>query len=169
MEEKIAKNKHDALLVLENHKTGKVEYIWGRNIVTTAGDVWYAQKSCGQTPTNNFTDLYLATAGPATPGVSDNYGSFTGVTGEKTVGSGYPMVPDSDTDNTGLGTTIVSWRFSYATTDGPYLTPIGWSFISIPSASGTVAILNSYKWSSTWVKDASTSAKVFANHQLLGI
>lgn len=162
------RHEHDALLMLENHVTGKKRYIWGRNIVTTAGDVYYAQNACGQSPTNTFANLFLATAGPSTPGKADNYGSFTFATGsEKAKTSGYPKVPDDDTDNTGLGAAVVSWKFEYATSDGPF-TSITHSFIAKSGASGTDPILNSYKWGTAWSKDTSTSGKVFANHTMLG-
>ena len=162
------KHEHDALLVLTNEKTGKQRRFWGRNIVTTAGNTWYAEVACGQTPTNAFANLYLATAGPSTPGISDNYGSFTVVSGSsKAKTATYPQCPDADTDNTGDGATIVSWKFEYTTGDGPFTT-ITHSFIAKSGASGTDPILNSYKWGAAWSKDASTSAKVFANHTMLG-
>jgi hypothetical protein len=158
----------DALLVLTNHKTGKVRKIWGRNIVTNAGDTYYAQKACGEAATNTFANLYLATAGPATPLKTDTYGSFTVHAGsEKAKSSGYPKTADADTDNTGAGVDIVSWKFEYTTGDGPF-TAVTHSFIAKASASGTDPILNSYKWGSIWAKDASTSVKVFANHEVLG-
>lgn len=161
-------HEHDALVVLTNEKTGKTRHIWGRNIVTTAGNVYYAQKATGATPTNAFSYLYLSTAGPSTPAVTDTYASFnSGQTAGKAVDGTYPMVPDTDSDNIGLGTTVASWRHSYTTGDGPY-TSIQWSFISKVSASGTDPILNSYKWGSAWSKDSSTSAKVFTNHTFLG-
>ena len=160
---------HDALLVLTNHKTGEVRKIWGRNIVTNAGDVFYAQSACGETPTNAFANLYLATAGPATPAKADTYASFTVVAGSsKAKTATYPKTADDDADNTGAGTDIATWKFEYATGDGPF-TSITHSFISIASASGTDPILNSYKWATAWSKDASTSAKVFANHEMLGV
>lgn len=157
----------DALLVLTNEKTGEQEFVWGRNIVTDAGDTWYAQKACGESPTNTFANLYLAVGGPATPGKSDNYGSFTTPQGEKAVTATYPKTNDGDSDNTGAGVDVVSWKFEYSTSDGPF-TDITHSFISKASASGTDPILNSYKWASSWSKDSSTSAKVFCNHTMNG-
>lgn len=162
------RHQHDALLVLENKRTGKKRFIWGRNIVTTAGNVYYAQKACGESPTNTFANLYLATAGPATPAVDDDYSDFTVVAGSsKAKSSGYPKTNDGDTDNTGAGTTVVTWLFEYATGDGPFTT-ITHSFIAKSGASGTDPLLNSYKWASSWSKDASTSAKIFSNHTMLG-
>jgi hypothetical protein len=161
------KHEHDALAVLTNEVTGRKRYIWGRNIVTDAGDVYYAQKACGESATNTFANLYLATGGPSTPGKTDNYGSFTGVTGEKAKSSGYPKTNDDDSDNTGKTTDTVSWKFEYITSDGPY-TSITHSFIAKASATGTDPILNSYKWGASWSKDTSTSCKVFANHTMNG-
>lgn len=158
----------DALLILENHLTGKIRKIWGRNIITNEGDKWYAQKACGESPANNFANMYLATAGPATPAKTDNYGSFTVASGsEKAKTGGYPMTNDTDADNTGKGVDIVSWKHEYATSDGPF-TNIQWAFIAKAGASGTDPILNSYKWGSPWSKDTATSAKIFANHEMLG-
>ncbi len=165
------RGEHDALLVLENHKTGEVRHIWGRNIVTTAGNVWYAQKACGESPTNTFANMYLATACGevgGTPVVGSDYGDFTVVAGSsKAKTATYPKTADADGDNTGAGVTVVSWLFEYTTGDGPF-TDITHSFIAKSGASGTDPILNGYKWATAWSKDASTSAKVFANHTLLG-
>jgi hypothetical protein len=158
----------DAFVVLENHETGAVRIIPGRNIVTNEGDKWYAQSACGETPTNTFANLYLATAGPATPAKDDDYSDFTVAGGsEKAPTATYPKTNDGDSDNTGAGVDIVSWKYEYTTSDGPF-TAITHSFIAAASASGTDPILNSYKWAASWDKDASTSAKVFANHEMLG-
>lgn len=161
------------VLVLEDHRTGIKRWIIGHNIVTTAGNVYYAQEvSIGflgsGTPTNVFAQLYLSTAGPATPAVTDTYASFnSGQTAGKALTSTYPKANDGDSDNTGAGTTVLTWAYAYTTGDGPY-TAIQWCFIAKAAASGTDPILNSYKWTSSWNKDSSTSAKVFVNHTFLG-
>lgn len=158
----------DVCVVLTNHKTGEVRIVQGRNIVTTAGDVWYAQKACGEAVTNNFANLYLATTGPVTPAKDDNYSAFTVVAGSSKAKSvGYPKTNDDDEDNPDAGVDVVSWLFEYATGDGPF-TDITHSFIAAAGASGTAPILNSYKWAAAWSKDASTSAKIFANHTMEG-
>ena len=160
----------DALVILTNHRTGEVKKIWGRNIVTNAGDVWYAQSACGESPTNTFANLYLATAGPGTPAKDDDFSDYTltgGSPTNKAVSATYPKTNDGDSDNTGAGVDIVSWLFEFSTSDGPYST-ITHSFIAASGASGTDPLLNSYKWAASWDKDASTSAKVFANHEMLG-
>jgi hypothetical protein len=158
----------DAEVVLHNHSTGEVRRIKGKNIVTDAGDVWYAQKSCTEAATNTFANLYLATAGPAIPAKADNYGSFTFHAGsEKAKTATYPKTADADADNTGAGTDVVSWKFEYTTGDGPFVA-VTHSFISKAGAGAADPILNSYKWGVAWAKDASTSAKVFCNHTMNG-
>jgi len=157
----------DAILLLKNHKTGKSVLIPGKNIITTAGDVYYAQRSVGETPTNDFANLYLATSGPATTAKADNYGSFGGITGQKAPTAGYPKTDCDDADNTGDGVNVVTWMYEYTTGDGPFV-DITHSFIAEASAGETDPILNSYKWGASWSKDGNTSAKIFANHQVAG-
>lgn len=158
----------DAFVVLTNHKTGEIRIISGRNLVTDEGDKFYAQRACAETPTNDFASLYLATAGPGTPGKTDNYSAFTVAGGsEKAKSAGYPKTNDDDSDNTGSGVDVVSWKFEYTTGDGPF-TGITHSFVSMAGAGGTDPILNSYEWGELWGKDSSTSVKVFANHIING-
>ena len=160
--------KHDAVMVLHNVHTQEFQFIPGENIVTTTGNAFYAESSCGQSPTNAYANLFLATAGPVTPAVGDDYDDFTVVSGSsKTKSSGYPKCPDTDTDNTGKGATVVTWKFEYLTTDGPF-TSITHSFIAISGAGAGASILNSYKWGSAWNKDASTTATIYTNHTMLG-
>ena len=160
--------KHDAVLVLTNKKTHEFRYIPGQNIVTTAGNTFYAESSCGQAPSVVYANLFLATAGPATPLVGDDYDDFTVVAGSsKAKSSGYPKCPDLDTDNTGKGATVVTWKFEYSTGDGPF-TDITHSFIAAAGAGAGATILNSYKWAASWSKDASTTATIYTNHTMLG-
>lgn len=162
------RHQHDALLVLENYKTGKKRHIWGKNLVTNEGDKWYAQSACGEVPTNDFDSLYLATAGPDPVLKTTDYDDFTRHAGdEKHLTAAYPKSNDDDGDNAGAGVDIVSWKFEYDVADGPFVA-ITHSFISITGAAAAETILNGYKWAVAWDKDASTSAKIFANHEMLG-
>lgn len=165
------KHEHDALLVLENHKTGEKRHVWGRNLVTDEGDKWYAQSACGEAVTQDFDSLYLATAGPDPVLKTTDYDDFTRHAGDEkhvTVAPTlYPKTNDVDPDNTGAGIDIVTWLFEYDVADGPFVA-ITHSFISITGAGAAEAILNGYKWAAAWDKDASTSAKIFANHEMLG-
>ena len=158
---------HDALVILENYKTGKIRRIWGRNIITAAGDAWYGQKACGQTPTYNFRNCYLAGSG-ITPAKSNTYSSFGSIVPTNAPPeSGYPKTEDADTDNSGSGVDIVSWKYVFGTAHGAFAN-ITHSFIAATNAAAGSLILNAYAWAASWSKDADTSAKVFANHQMNG-
>jgi hypothetical protein len=157
----------DAFVVLTNEKTGAVRVIPGRNLVTDEGDKYYAQSACGETPTKTFANLYLATSGPDPVLKTTDYDDFGGITGEKAPTATYPKTNDGDSDNTGAGVDVISWKYEYTTSDGPF-TDITHSFISVASAGAGEAILNGYKWAAAWSKDAATSAKIFANHTVNG-
>lgn len=161
--------KADALVVLTNHKTGEVRIILGHNLVTDAGDIYYAQKACDEAPDNNFTSLYLATAGPVPVTKADDYDDFTVVDGsEKAVTGTYPKTDDDDPDNSEeAGENVVTWLFEYAAADGPFV-DITHSFVAAAGAGIGSPILNSYEWGAAWSKDASTSAKIFDNLSMVG-
>ena len=44
------------------------------NIVTNAGDIWYAQRAANETPTNNFNTMVLGNGTQPTWGKTSNYG-----------------------------------------------------------------------------------------------
>jgi len=171
VQEILAGQKYNGVAVLYNHKTRKHTFVPGCNIVSNAGDTHYAQKACGESPTNAFLKLYLAQgAAPVTPAKTDTYATFTTViaASEKALTVDYPMTADPDSDNTGAGVDIITWLFEYTGGDGNWA-DITHCFISIASASGTDPILNSFKFSAAWDKDGDTSAKVFINHTVNGI
>ena len=110
-------------VVKTNTKTGEKSWHYGKNIVTNDGDLYYAQQAVETgTPTSDFGGsngrMELRT-GSATPAKGD---VFTQVatpipTSIQEMTSGYPKVNDSDSDNTGAGTDIVTWQASWTTSD----------------------------------------------------
>src|SRR5215471_8999510 len=107
--------KHNNILAVVEGPDGKT-VIPAHNIVTDAGDIWYAQKSCGETPTNAFNTMVMCSAG--TPGKGAVYSAFTPIAGStKTVSATYPKTNDSDADNTGKGLNIASWLGNWAKAD----------------------------------------------------
>lgn len=146
-----------------------LDFIFGKNIVTTTGDVHYAQRACNQALTNNYTDMYLASAGPATPAKTDNRSNFTDIAStNKTKSANYPKAPDDDTDNTGNGANNISWAFSYAAGDGNW-SGIGWAYVTKNTPGASESLLCSIKFGANWAKDSNTSAKVFVNHAANGV
>lgn len=94
-------------------------WIDGHNIVTDAGDIYYAQVAArfangsAPAPTNNFNTLYAASTGSA-PGKAStitSLGTFV-TSASQIVDTGYPIANDSDTNNSGRAVDTLTWRFS---------------------------------------------------------
>jgi hypothetical protein len=136
------------------------------NIVTDAGDVYYAQRGAAETPTNAFGIHELASAG--TPGKAAHRGSFTviGAT-QKAHAGGYPTTDDSDADNTGAGADIVSFLASYAKADFNH-SAITHGIITNTSPGASEPILTGYAFASAFEKTADDTLKVFVNHDFTG-
>ena len=127
---------HNICLVAE-HTDGTKDWWYGGNIVTNDGDIYYAQQSAnvatsGSTvPSPNF---YVCSCVLQNPSSADSDGSnafkndtFAQVsnpilTGTATsawsvqaVESGYPKANDSESDNTGKGANVVTYKFTWTT------------------------------------------------------
>lgn len=145
----------------------------GRNVITTAGLVYYAQRGAEETPTNfNNAGTFdgvavLGTAG-ATPAASDNYSDMTPISGTPpAASSGYPKTNDTDAANTGTtGTTTVTYKYFFAAgnfTDSA----VAEVCISDPSPSGTDPLLmRATLANGPYNKTASDTLTVFINHTL---
>jgi hypothetical protein len=157
-------------VIVATYKGRKLlDFVFGQNIVTTTGEIYYAQKACGESPTNAYLDMYLGSNGPATPAKTDNRGNFTDIgSSNKANSAGYPKSNDNDTDNTGNGANTISWLFSYAANDGNFAN-IGWCYITKHSPAANDSLLCSVKFGANWNKDGNTSAKVFVNHAQNGV
>lgn len=161
--------------VKTNTITGDVSYHYGKNIITTDGNKFYAQKAAEDSSiTSDFAGasgrMELRT-GSATPANTDTYTHVTTpvTTSRKIITSGYPMTADTDTDNTGSGATVVTWVTSWTTSDFNATGIIG-GCIHIGAASpvsGT-KLLTHFSISS-FDKTSSDTLKVFVNHTFLGV
>lgn len=139
-----------------------------RNIITNAGDEWYAQSACGEIPTNAFANLVLGSAG-SVPAKTDTYDSITPIAGtNKAKSTGYPKTNDDDPDNTGKGVDIVSWKFEYAKADfsAPSITD---GVITIASPAAGSPVLCHFKFAEAFAKTADDTLKVFVNHEMSGV
>lgn len=157
-------------VIVALHKGRKLlDFVFGENIVTTAGDIYYAQKACGESPTVEYADMYLGSAGPATPAKNDNRADFTDIGDtNKAKSANYPRTADPDTDNTGNGANVASWLFSYAAGDGNW-TGITHAYITKNTPAANESLLSSIKFGANWAKDSNTSAKIFVNHAENGV
>jgi hypothetical protein len=162
------------VVVLTNVKTGEKRTYETKNIVTDAGDLYYAESGANEAQTNFTTAASeYGTAGNAVTKSVDRSNAIT----TKTSGSiieidaTYPTTADPDGDNTGSGADIVSWRFSYGTGDGndttiDRLTITNWN-AGTPGASEPLLMYALF--GASFSKTASDTLKIFVNHTFTGV
>jgi hypothetical protein len=162
------------ICIVKEAQDGTKTWYYAKNIVTDDGDLFYAQQSVGETPTSDFDGasgrMELRT-GTATPAKSDTYTSVTTpvTASRKIIDSTYPTTNDSDSDNTGAGTDIVTWRTSWTTSDFNATAIIG-GCIHVGAASpvsGT-KLLTHFSITS-FDKTSSDTLKIFVNHTFNGV
>ena len=141
----------------------------GKNIVTNDGDLYYAQKAVGDSPTTDFTTggLNLGTSNTAV-GKTDTDVTTFGTDGDIAESSGYPKVNDGDSDNTGAGTDIVTWKFSYGTADGNITGIQEGAIVDILGASATKCLTH-FLFASSFNKTSSNTLVVYVNHRFNGV
>lgn len=159
----------NVILILENKETGEKKEIRGRNIVTNAGDQYYAQMACGETPTNDFdagtAGLHLGT-GFVSADKDDTDVDTEDTAGRMAVDSGYPKTNDDDADNGGSGVDIVTWRYSYTTAEGN-ITDIN-ELAIVDSLTTPTAALCHAQISPAFTKTSNDTLKIFVNHTFTG-
>lgn len=164
--------KHTNILYILNGPEGK-RMLVGHNIVTDAGDTWYAQSACGETLTNDFNDMFLSTvAFSPSPAKGTDAGDLASTIsgGEKAITATFPKSNDADADNTGSGVDVVTHQFSYAkgdfndaTIEGVTIAVSGTTF-----GSGTDPLLNARN-ETAFAKTADDTLKVIINHTMNGV
>lgn len=156
----------NCLAVLINEKTGKKEYIWGSNIVSLKGNRWYATRAAAEASNFQVIALRLGINSTAVSNTDSDVGtSFTSC--GLSIDTGYPMTSDADTDNTGRGSTVNTWRVTYATTDVSQAGII--ELVLADSKTAPTNILNRAKFAAAFDKTSADTLKVFVNHQMLGV
>lgn len=153
--------------VLKNVKTGEEKTHWGANLVTTEGDKYYAEAAVGA-PSWAVAGIRLGTD-TTTPakGNTDVITELAGAEGRKAIDATYPMVSDSDGDNTGAGASIVSWRVTYTTNEA-----IGSNIAELALVDNITAptkALTRVKFSAPFTKTTNDTLKVFVNHTFQGV
>ena len=161
-------------IVKENNDTGDKTWYYAKNIVTNDGDLYYAQQAVEGTPTSDFGGssgrMELRT-GSATPAKGHVYSDVTTpiTASRKAIDSNYPKTADDDSDNTGSGTDIATWRTSWTTGDFNSNAIIGGCIHvgGASPASGT-KLLTHFSITS-FNKTASDTLKIFVNHTFNGV
>lgn len=156
----------NCLAVLENLNTGKKKYIWGSNIITLKGNRWYATRAMAEASNFAVIALRLGINSTAVSNTDSDVGtSFTSC--GLSIDTGYPLTSDADTDNTGRGSTVNTWRVTYATTDVSQIGII--ELVLADSKTAPTNILNRAKFAAAFDKTAADTLKVFVNHTMLGV
>lgn len=145
------------------------------NIVTDAGDVYYAQRGVNETPTN-FTSgatwdgvMELATD-TGTPLKTDNRSNVSGLVSgsQKTMETGYPKTNDPDVDNTGSEVDAVTYKAIYASGVAT-ATGIASVIITNPSPGASEPLLSYALFAAPFDKAAGDSLTVYVNHGMNGV
>lgn len=146
----------------------------GSNIVTDAGDIYYAQRGAAESPTNAFGihELFTGRESSSTPAKGDNRGNYDSLaigSTQKAHTATYPKTNDADADNTGTkGTDVVTYLATYAKGDFN-ATDITHGIITNSSPGGSTPILCGYQFGAAFDKTADDTLKVFVNHEQRGV
>ena len=161
-------------IVKENSTTGEKTWLYTHNIVTNDGDLYYAQRATETSPTSDFSGsngrMELRT-GSATPAKDDVFSDVTTpiAASIKAIDSTYPKVNDGDSDNTGAGTDIATWRTSWTTGDFNSNAIIGGCIhVGAGSPASGTKLLTHFSITS-FNKTASDTLKIFVNHTFNGV
>jgi len=145
---------------------GKRRIIGLSNIVTNAGDQYYAEAAVGA-PSWTVAGMRLGTGVAAATKADTDVTTFIAGSG-KAVDASYPMTNDTDPDNAaGKGINIVSWRVSHATTEGNGNNIAELALvdnITTPTKALTHAL-----FAALFNKTSSDTLKTFVNHTMNGV
>lgn len=169
--------------VLKDAETGEVLERWqGKNLITNAGALYYAERGVKQSVPTNFTDgsgnwdgiISMGdTASPVTPTAADDYGDISPVAnGTKVIESTYPKVNDTDPDNSGAGVRTMTYKYVFPTTFS--FTGISEIVITNPSPGASEPILTksiASSWTPSGNKSKTTSQTLtwYVNHTPAGV
>ena len=140
------------------------------NLVTTAGDVFYAQRATEATTTNTFDALLLSTA-TATATKSDTYAALTPVSGSlKRFDAGYPQANNLDAANTGKGAAVVTYRVSYSASEANStgITRLAITNYQNGAPGAAEPLLCIAAFGSSFTKAGTDTLTVYWNHTFLG-
>ena len=176
--------KNNICLVV-THLDGSKEWFYGSNIVTNDGDVFYAKKGAGESPSAN-EDFMVAACVLNNPSSADTLvktdtyvhilSKITTSGAVRPLTAGYPKTADADTDNTGAATDAVSYRFDWTTAqiDTSAGNPITGGAIydaGVTSPSAGTKILTHWNFASpsNFHKTSTDTLKLFVNHTFNGV
>jgi len=183
----------DNICVVLKKENGSKHWFYGANIVTNDGDIYYAKRACGETPSSNedFGACNVSSSGKGATCILNNpssadslaktdaYGQVSNpiVTSgaQKNCSSNYPKTNDGDSDNTGAGTDVVTYKFEWTTSQintasGNAIT--GGCIVDLDATLGSsVKILTHWNFSSpaSFHKTSTDTLTLYVNHTMNGV
>lgn len=147
---------------------GKPEKRWASsNLITEDGDYFMVQRLSGASPTHTLVNCVLGTGGTAAA-KTDTYTNITAIAGSnKAPSAGYPKVNDTDSDNTGKGLYVCTWKYEW--TMGDFNDPaVREGCITIASPIAESKIFNHWVEAEAYVKTASATLTQYVNVTITG-
>ena len=153
------------VVALIESQDGRKRYIYGSNLVGTSGNKYYAYKAVGGS-------LFLANGmrlGTASVAVSaaDIDVTTSIVSARLSIDATYPMQSDTDANNTGRGSNVITWRttFSAAT-----FSQVGVREVAIcdSTAAPTQAVTHAL-FAAAFDKTLTDTLTVYINHTFVGV
>lgn len=165
------------VVVILKKKDGTKEVHVSKNIITDAGDLYYAERSVKTAVPSNFTDgsgdfdgiMELYNGASSTPAKANNRSNLVDlVSGSaKAMDVNYPKINDDDIDNTGADVDTATYRVSYATNEAN-ASGIADVIITNPSPGSVEPLLMHAEFSPAFTKTNQDTLKVFVNHNFNG-
>lgn len=153
-----------AIALLES-LDGRKQYIYGSNLIGTSGNKYYANKAVG-TSLFLVNGMRLGTASVTVSAADIDVGTSI-VNAALSIDATYPMVSDTDTNNTGRGSNVVTWRttFSAAT-----FSQVGVCEVALcdSTASPTTALTHAL-FAAAFDKTMTDTLTVYINHTFTGV
>lgn len=154
------------------HPDGSIDLLEGHNLVTDAGDLWYAQKLGlnADAVTNDFAGgkMVLGT-GATAPAKGSTYSNITPIAGASVAqSSGYPKRNDADTDNTGKAVDSITWKGEYTAASFNQASGITEGVLTVAAPAAGSPLLAFWDFAASFGKDSSTQLTVWVNHNFLG-
>lgn len=144
-------------------------YIPGLNIVTNDGDTYYAQSAAGESPDDDFdganSGLRLGDDNTAVTKTDTDVTNFLSGSALD-LDAGYDKTDDDDANNTGSGADILTWRYSYLTSEGNVSDIIEGAIVD--NRTTPTAALSHFLFAATFSKTSNDTLVVYVNHTFNG-
>jgi hypothetical protein len=158
------------LAVLREPRLGLELRVPGLNIVTNDGDTYYAQSAAGEAVDDDFdgANSGLRLGSDNTSPTKSDTDVTTFLSGSAhALDGGYEKTNDDDSDNTGAGVDVVTWRYSYTTGEGNVSNIIEGAVVD--DRTTPTAALTHFLFAASFNKTSSDTLKVFVNHTMNGV